>query len=378
MRDIVDGLLLIPVSWRAVLFFGALFFTWLIFGRLILKLLSIVLWLFQKVFIGLYQLLEIPISALHRKFGTSFEIIDQGLTTFAEKVCAFTEMIYGKMKKPESILGGKLFGIYILMCAYFLVPLWANLTEKPFTFWQKAYVKNEASVVSLMERKGWIDGKPEIPVSDPPKIIEQQIQYTTETAVLFEIVEDGSLMSFNYNNSNGTVSFTIYENEFLLSNGNRYAFHVAGEVVFVEKQLGNVYFCTLRSTRAFSEKNNMTITFNPNSWVFSSETVTIVENLEDEMKLLNYILPYEYDVQSRVFSKGWHEVNSSQSLLITNGHNDETVSISSSEGMIHINDTLSFPEHHNTTIVCFNNGDLFLWPPYINEAILSEDVATDS
>lgn len=157
MRGLIELFLSIPVGGRAVVFIGLLFVLWCIFGRFILKFVSILPWLLKKISIGIYILLEIPISVLHNKFGGAFGEIDQGLAAVTEKVCAFMDKWYEKMHSPRTIYCGRGFIVYLVIVAYLVIPIFTNLTEKPFTFWQESYMKNESEFFQWMDDKGWLD-----------------------------------------------------------------------------------------------------------------------------------------------------------------------------------------------------------------------------
>ena len=61
------------------------------------------------------------------------------------------------MRRPNTIFSKRLLVVYLVLCAYLLVPVFANLTEKPFTFWQNYYVEKETGVIHWVENKGWIE-----------------------------------------------------------------------------------------------------------------------------------------------------------------------------------------------------------------------------
>lgn len=151
MLDLAEAFLSLPIGGRATIFTGVLFLLWCIFARPILKILSILLWLLKKFFFGLYMLLEIPMSILHSKFGSVFGQIDQGLTIGTEKVYNFMDKLSKKMIQPKDTYGRKALVIYLVIGAYFLIPIAANLTGKPFTFWQESYIEIERSLLELLD-----------------------------------------------------------------------------------------------------------------------------------------------------------------------------------------------------------------------------------
>lgn len=157
MYDLVNGILSFPVGIRLALLLSIVFLLWIILSKPVLKILSILPWFFKKIFLGIYILFEIPISILHRKYGNEFGVIDQGLTSISEKICTFMDMLRKKMIYPKTIFGKQFFVVYLILCAYLIIPIFAHLNEKPFTFWQQSYVEKETYVIHWMENKGWFE-----------------------------------------------------------------------------------------------------------------------------------------------------------------------------------------------------------------------------
>ena len=62
-----------------------------------------------------------------------------------------------KMNKPKNINRKLAFMVYLVVCAYLLVPVAADLTGKPFTFWKESYIKKEVAVIQWMDDKGWLE-----------------------------------------------------------------------------------------------------------------------------------------------------------------------------------------------------------------------------
>jgi hypothetical protein len=364
MQDLVEGIFEIPIAWRAVLFFGILFLIWAIFGKLLLKMLSVIPWILNKFFWGLYILLEIPISALHRKFGSSFESTDNGWTTIMEKICVFFDTAVKKMRKPKSIYGGRIFGIYLLIAAYFLIPFWANLTERPFTFWHEAYISREMAVVAWMVDKDWItDNNVENSANIEPV---RRILHTPTTRIIETIPLNGQIMQFNYNDDNGEIVFSFYENDYILENGIKYTFIIGEEYVSIEKQLGYIYLSCECSIRIFAEQVDMEITFNPSNWNFSLDVVTL-EYPSGVIAPPIGILPYRHDLESKIFVNGWHEVTRHEALYISNSTIGDYFSISLSGNELYLDaltgyNTITFPQHRDTVIFIFESGEIILHP----------------
>ena len=154
MRDLLDAFLHLPIGIRATIVSGTVFLLYWIFAGLVLRILSIIPWLLLKLTQGLYQLLEIPVSALHKLFGNAFAWLDRGLTSFAESACGFFERLHKRMKQPKTVFRGTAFLVTLVLCAHFLIPVFADLTERPFVFWQDAFVERESAVIVWLEYRG--------------------------------------------------------------------------------------------------------------------------------------------------------------------------------------------------------------------------------
>jgi hypothetical protein len=150
MHDAILSFLELPVAVRCTLFLGVVLILYWIFGKLALRLLSLVPWLLKKLFYGLYCLIGITVSALHRVFGGIFGKIDQGLANAAERLCSFCDKFNEKMKKPKTMFNGRAFLIFLALGAYLIIPLILELNENIFTFWQESYLSREASVIEFI------------------------------------------------------------------------------------------------------------------------------------------------------------------------------------------------------------------------------------
>lgn len=157
MHNFFETFLSLPVGGRAAIFIGIIILMWCVLGQILLNIASVLLLPLKYFFMGIYMLFEIPVSILHKKFGSIFGKIDQGLTTVTEKLCVFTEKLRNKMKNPQTIYRKWFCVAYLIIAAYLLIPIAANLTEKPFTFWQEAYVKKETAFIQWMDDNGWFD-----------------------------------------------------------------------------------------------------------------------------------------------------------------------------------------------------------------------------
>jgi hypothetical protein len=150
MREAIYAFMKLPIEGRATIIFGIILVLYWIFAKLILKLLSLVPFLFGKIVYGLYALLNIPVDALHRAFGGIFAGLDQGMATGAEKIVAASDKVYGVLHKPKNMYGGRAFLIYVILSVYFLLPLLSGLHGSFFSFWREGYFERERGLIDFI------------------------------------------------------------------------------------------------------------------------------------------------------------------------------------------------------------------------------------
>jgi len=150
MSEAIYSFLALPIAVRCTIFLFIIFMVYRIFGKLIFKVISLVPWMLNKITYGLYCLFQIPVSVLHRAFGGVFGKIDQWLANGAEWCFLRTETMHSKMKTPKKMFNGTAFLVFIILGVYLLVPMYFAFNERVFTFWQNAYLINEAKIISLI------------------------------------------------------------------------------------------------------------------------------------------------------------------------------------------------------------------------------------
>ena len=154
MYDIINYFLLLPIGVRAAIILGILLLLLLIILNPIFKIFSILVWILQKIIIGIYLLLEIPISALHSKFGSIFGIADQGITSGTEKIYIVFEKIYKKAKYSKSMFRKPILACFLVLLIYLLIPVVSGFTNLQFTFWQEYYIEVESNIINWINNNG--------------------------------------------------------------------------------------------------------------------------------------------------------------------------------------------------------------------------------
>ena len=153
MRDFINGFLEIPVGIRFTIVLFAILVLYCIFGKLLFRLLSLVPFVLKALFCGLYLLIDIPVSLLHRMFGGAFAAIDQSTARISGKIYGIMDKCYAKLHNPQTIYSGRVFLIFLVLGVYFVIPPFINFNEGIFTFWQKGYIETESKIVDFIMKR---------------------------------------------------------------------------------------------------------------------------------------------------------------------------------------------------------------------------------
>ncbi|MCL2146553.1 MAG: SH3 domain-containing protein [Synergistaceae bacterium] len=101
MTDILVRIMQWPLAARVALLLLVVWFIWLVFGKLLIRVLSIVPFCIQYIMLALYILLDFPLSMLHHKFAGLFANIDISWTGIMRNAYAVTNSWYNNWKRPK-------------------------------------------------------------------------------------------------------------------------------------------------------------------------------------------------------------------------------------------------------------------------------------
>ena len=152
----IEWFLALPIGVRLTLFLAIMLVIWWIFGRLVLKLLSLIPMLLKHITIIVYFLIELPISFCHKLAGGMFAAIDQGIANLFDNISTGFHKLYLLASKPKAYRRTA-FYIFLVLAIYLTVPHYAGLNEKIFSFWQEEYLRSEQQVVVYINEKGWFE-----------------------------------------------------------------------------------------------------------------------------------------------------------------------------------------------------------------------------
>lgn len=144
----------LPYIIRVAILFLIAAVLWKFLGRWILKLLSLIPFLMEKGFKYLFLLIELPVSALHKKFGSGFYKIDNQLSKAGEKLDSVILKWYKSWHDCKKISFGKILICYVLCVAFVVLPSVFKIESFILKSGETAYMNAETAF------EKWIEGKP--------------------------------------------------------------------------------------------------------------------------------------------------------------------------------------------------------------------------
>lgn len=127
-----------------------------LFGRYLLRLLSVLPFLLSKVFRAIYLVIEFPINLLHKKYGGSFYNVANVAAQTGGKIDSKLLQWYGSWRHADRV--GILKILLLYFCAVIFIgaiPMLAGSMDAPIARGGKAYLQCEEKLTGWMEELGW-------------------------------------------------------------------------------------------------------------------------------------------------------------------------------------------------------------------------------
>lgn len=147
--------MIMPFFIRVVLSLLFLFGLWVLFGKIILLFLSMIPFLLRKVFILFYQLVEIPIAKLHKKFGGNFYKIENYMASFGERADNLLNRWYDAWHSLYRFKIGIAILVYIICLLLITLPSVLPIKSDFLKSGERIYLSGEKYLVdSMLNHKG--------------------------------------------------------------------------------------------------------------------------------------------------------------------------------------------------------------------------------
>ncbi len=183
MRNIGVVYLSWPFEIRVVIWGLLLAVLWRVLGKGVCRLLSVVPWAFKRLFRGIYLILEMPVAALHKRYGSIFTKIDSYLSGFGEKIDVTLSDWYRAWKDYKGPRIGKTFLTCAIYFAVVVCPQYFHWTNNALRFGNTIFHYLEDSFVIMVQKIEW-EGRQEVSAESEMPTVEH-IEETDTPNIIF-------------------------------------------------------------------------------------------------------------------------------------------------------------------------------------------------
>ncbi len=132
---------------------------WWILGRKVLWIASGLPYLLRKLFQYVYMLIEIPVCFIHKKLGTSFYKLDNGMASVGQIIDLFFEKWYSlwHFQRKKYIIPSLI--VYFVLIFWICIPSDANKEGAGLLSGKNVYLKVENGLINQMKKHNWYQEK---------------------------------------------------------------------------------------------------------------------------------------------------------------------------------------------------------------------------
>ena len=127
MMQLLYLMLQLPFAARVLIFVVIVLTIWGICGKTLMYILSIIPFLFRKLFFMVYRIIELPIAFLHKNVGSVFYTLDNLLAEIGQFVDGMLERCYNYFHSNYEFKAGKCCIIAAIFYAFIVVPSYVNI-----------------------------------------------------------------------------------------------------------------------------------------------------------------------------------------------------------------------------------------------------------
>ncbi|MBQ8821297.1 MAG: hypothetical protein IJZ82_01510 [Lachnospiraceae bacterium] len=170
MANFVDFLLELPFWLRVVSSLAIIVILWRILGKGVFWILSLVPFLLRRIFIVLYQIIELPITILHKKLGAGFYDIDNHMVIIGERIDSFFEKWYECWHSHYKFHWGKALIIYFIIVFFIVAPSLFSVDNDSLKRGEELYLFCEKTFIEWIEKQIEEDSIQEVVVTKDEQV----------------------------------------------------------------------------------------------------------------------------------------------------------------------------------------------------------------
>lgn len=167
MSGIINYFTGLPFEVRVVIaLFLFTFVIWRFLGKNILWILSIIPFLLQKIYIGVYLLIQNILSALHKKVGWIFGEADSRISDIGEKIDNKIRAWHGKWKKANKPKFKNCFLAFVIGCVIIIIPSYIKTDNRIIKAGERGFLICEDFFLEQVNKCKWYDAKKELTIGN--------------------------------------------------------------------------------------------------------------------------------------------------------------------------------------------------------------------
>lgn len=128
---------------------------WLLLGKSLLRVLSVIPFLIRKVFHCGYLMLELPVSALHRKFGLFFCEMENRMSFVGAKIDLGLNRWHRAWRFPVKRYAGIAAIIYSLCVVLVALPGSLHIKSDWLNIGEQVFIRNESVLIQWLQEHEW-------------------------------------------------------------------------------------------------------------------------------------------------------------------------------------------------------------------------------
>lgn len=136
---------------RAAIVLFIVILLWKMFGKIVLWILSIIPFLIKNIFRLFFVIMELPVAAFHKIFGSILYNVDNSLSAVGEKIDSVLEHWYTTWHSCEKINFGKCFLVYIVCVVFVALPSFVTLDNQIIKKGELLYIQVETFALDALK-----------------------------------------------------------------------------------------------------------------------------------------------------------------------------------------------------------------------------------
>lgn len=220
MSFIINIFLNFPYIVRVSILLFILVVLWKLVGKWILKLLSLIPFLLEKCFRYLFLLIEMPVAALHKKFGAVFFKVDNQLSKTGEKLDSIIQKWYESWHFCKNINLGKTLICYVLCVLFVVLPSIFKIDNPVLKAGETVYMNAEAAFEKWVEGRSWYKFEEEVIANqDEQPELEAEINDSAQIVLVVSGITTSLLVRDMPSTENGVILERLHNDDTVIWTG---------------------------------------------------------------------------------------------------------------------------------------------------------------